>query len=221
MAVDGRGISGLDLSTLDPQIHAVQWYGTDGELELVSAPGNPGANIAITDLEFVQPALDAWQAAANAIDNPSPPAPADMAVKKINSLSTACEVAIESGFVSDALGSEHTYQSERDDQLNLIGSSSAGVDMLYKCADANGAWAYRQHTAVQLKQVLADGAAVKLGYLQRFGQLRDQVTAIAAGEVLTDEGTAMTDDEKRTAIDAVLVNKSPDAPLSAGLCGLP
>ena len=197
VAVDGRGISGLDLSTLDPQIHAVQWYGTDGELELVSAPGSPGANITITDLAFVQPALDAWQAAADAIDNPPPPTPADLASKKVNSLSTACEVAIESGFISEALGTEHTYQSERDDQLNLIGASAAGVDMPYKCADVNSAWAYRQHTAAQLKQVLADGAAVKLSHLQKFGQLRDQVEAIVAD-------TALTDDEKRAAIDAVV-----------------
>lgn len=197
VAVDGRGFSNLDLSVLDQQIHAVQWYGASGEMELVPDENGHGANIAITDLAFVQPALDAWQDAADAIDNPQPLSPADLSVEKVNSLSTACEAAIESGFVSDALGAEHTYQSERDDQLNLIGASSTGVDMPYKCADANGVWAYRLHTADQLKQVLTDGAAVKLGHLQQFGQLRDQVESIVVD-------TALTDDEKRTAIDAVV-----------------
>jgi hypothetical protein len=69
--------------------------------------------------------------------------------------------------------------------------------MPFKCADETGAWAYRLHTAAQLRQVLSDGAAVKLGHLQTFGIKRTQVDAIVADATLTDN-------EKRTAIDAVV-----------------
>lgn len=73
VSVDGRSFNGLDLSAIDPQIHAVQWYGVAGEMELVPDANGRGANIAIADLAFIQPALDAWQAAADAEDNPPPP----------------------------------------------------------------------------------------------------------------------------------------------------
>jgi len=128
----------------------------------------------------------------------TPPKPVrDVATDKITELSSACETAITSGFTSAALGVEHTYQSDRDDQLNLVGASTAGVDMAFKCRDANGVWAYRPHTAAQLAQVHHDGAAIKLSHLQRFGDKKDQVIAIA-------DAPALTDDEKRAAIEAVV-----------------
>jgi len=84
--------------------------------------------------------------------------------EKIN---MACESAIVGGFPSSALGAEHTYQSEREDQLNLVGVVSSGVDQLFKCsADAGNTWEWKLHTAAQLKQVLKDGAAVKSALLQ-------------------------------------------------------
>lgn len=197
--VDGRGFIGLDLSAIDPQIHAVQWFGTHGAMELEPDDeyGRGCANIPITDLAFVQSALDAWQAAADAEDNPPPPSVTDAAAQRVADLSRACESAIISGFVSAALGSNHAYQSDRDDQLNLIGAAQSGADMSFKCADGAGVWAYRLHTSPQLQQVLADGAAVKLGHLQAFAEKKGMVESIAAD-------TAMTDEEKRAAIALVV-----------------
>jgi|GEM_PF-2126231 len=195
--IDGRGFGGLDLSAMDPQIHAVQWYGTRGELELAPDAGSGCANIAISDLAFVQMAIDAWQAAADAEDNPPPQPVEDAAKIRIFDLSQACTAAIRSGFASSALGTEHRYQSDRDDQLNLIGAAQAGTDMPFKCADSQGVWAYRMHATAQLQQVLADGAAVKLGHLQAFAEKKGMVEAIA-----TD--AAMTDEEKRAAIALVV-----------------
>lgn len=126
-----------------------------------------------------------------------PASPTDVAAAKIAALSTACEAAIVSGFTSTALGTSHTYQSDRDDQLNLIGAVSAAADIPFKCADETGAWDYRLHTAAQIRQVLSDGAAVKLSHLQTFGTKKAQVDAIVADATLTD-------DEKRTAINAVV-----------------
>jgi hypothetical protein len=197
ISIDGRGFQGLDLSALDPQIHAVQWFGTRGEMELVPDENGRPANIAIASIAFVQSALDAWQIAADAEDNPPPPWPEDAAAQRINDLSGDCEAAITAGFVSAALGADHTYQSDRDDQLNLVGAAQAGTDMPFKCADSAGVWEYRQHTADQIRQVLADGAAVKLAHLQAFAQKKGMVEAIAADATMADE-------EKRAAIAQVV-----------------
>lgn len=63
VVVDKKGYSGLDLSFLLPSVHAVQWYGAEGEVEYVDAQGRPTHNETITDFTPYQPALDAWQAA--------------------------------------------------------------------------------------------------------------------------------------------------------------
>lgn len=133
----------------------------------------------------------------------------DAATARIATLSADCEAAITGGFVSSALGTPHTYQSDRDDQTNLLGSHATalatGQSVPHKCRDENSVWAYRLHTPAQMTQVLADGAATKLGHLQRFGLLRDQVQAIvAATSLLPDDPDYLTDDAARAAIAAVV-----------------
>ena len=66
---DGVGHLGLDLSFIDLSVHAVQWYGEDGEIERQDDRGRIIANEPITSLEQFQPALDAWQVAHNANQN--------------------------------------------------------------------------------------------------------------------------------------------------------
>lgn len=141
------------------------------------------------------------------IDQP-PPAVVDVATARIAALSSDCEAAIVGGFSSAALGTPHTYQSDRDDQTNLLGShataTATGQSVPHKCQDAAGTWAYRLHTPAQMTQVLADGAAVKLQHLQHFGALRDQVLAIvAANALLPEDPDYLTDDAARAAIEAV------------------
>ena len=70
VGVDGEFFSGLDLSALDPTIHAVQWYGEYGEVEFKTrfeygASVKP-ANEAITDVTPYQFAVSVWQAAKDA-----------------------------------------------------------------------------------------------------------------------------------------------------------
>lgn len=103
--------------------------------------------------------------------------------EKLVELSQACETAIISGFESSALGTAHTYQSDRDDQLNLVGMVTANVDDYFKCFDGN-TWDYRLHTASQLHQVLIDGKDQKLAHLQRFATLKGQLDlAVSEAEV--------------------------------------
>lgn len=72
VGVDGEFFSGLDLSALDPAIHAVQWYGEFGEVEFKTVfqngkPHHP-ENQYITDVSPYQFAVDAWEAAKSAQD---------------------------------------------------------------------------------------------------------------------------------------------------------
>jgi hypothetical protein len=60
VSIDGEGFSGLDLSFMATDIHAVQWYGTDGELERKDNRGKIVANEIFTDISPYQAAIDAW-----------------------------------------------------------------------------------------------------------------------------------------------------------------
>ena len=60
---DGVGYLALDLSFIDPAIHAIQWYGTEGEIEWQDERGLIVQNEPITSIAPFQAALDAWQAA--------------------------------------------------------------------------------------------------------------------------------------------------------------
>jgi len=68
---------------------------------------------------------------------------------------------IQAGFVSEALGAPHTYESETRDQLNLVCALSfvqaTNSDIDYVCIDANGVKAPRTHTPAQMMQVMKDG----------------------------------------------------------------
>lgn len=67
VSVDKEGYSGLDLSFMASDVHAVQWYGTEGEVEYQDARGRAVRNEKITDLKPFQPALDAWQVSKNMV----------------------------------------------------------------------------------------------------------------------------------------------------------
>lgn len=108
--------------------------------------------------------------------------------KKLLNINTLCEAAIVGGFTSSALGSVHVYQSDRDDQINLIGLVTAGADDLLKCGvdDGNGniTWDWKQHTAAQLKAVFDDGALFKKQQLIKANTLKAQVAAATTAEEL-------------------------------------
>jgi hypothetical protein len=61
VSIDGEGYNNIDLSFMDANIHALQWYTTDGEIERKNSRGQIVTNEEITDLTPYQPALDAWQ----------------------------------------------------------------------------------------------------------------------------------------------------------------
>ncbi|EMF82191.1 hypothetical protein LEP1GSC188_3423 [Leptospira weilii serovar Topaz str. LT2116] len=102
--------------------------------------------------------------------------------ERLRSVDRYCEMKITSGFESSALGELHRYGSDRDDQLNLIGSASINDSVLYKCEDENGTKEYKLHTASQIKQVLNDGAIRKIQLLQRANELKSLLKAACSQE---------------------------------------
>jgi len=64
VSINDANFSNLNLSLIDPTIHAVQWYDTYGEVEIKDAETNRIVeNRQITSIDEFQPAIDAWQVA--------------------------------------------------------------------------------------------------------------------------------------------------------------
>ncbi len=70
VVIDAMAYDDLDMSQLDPSIHAVQWYGEYGEVEYKTVFANgeitKAQNQIITSINSYQWAIDAWNVAAAA-----------------------------------------------------------------------------------------------------------------------------------------------------------
>ena len=102
----------------------------------------------------------------------------------IDELSAQCEASIENGFISDALGTPHYYDSQIVDQINLIGayimSSASGQPMPYATRDLETMVKhYVPHSPEQMSKVLADGTAWKLQHLTKFHMKRAYVNGLS------------------------------------------
>jgi len=60
-SVDGVGFHGVDMTSVAPEVHAMQWYGTHGEIE-VQDPlnGKVISNDIINSLDAFQAVLDSY-----------------------------------------------------------------------------------------------------------------------------------------------------------------
>lgn len=80
--IDGKGFDGLDMSSLAPDIHAVQWHGEYGEVEYrANSQGMKPANARIDSLDAYASVLATWYAArasANTILPAPTPTPEDI-----------------------------------------------------------------------------------------------------------------------------------------------
>lgn len=168
----------------------------------------PTPNFPITDLEW----NTALETGADTVDDVAftlfvTPTADDVLVqtakdRKIKELNEVCETSLVAGFSSSALGTPHTYQSDRDDQINLIGMVLDGVDSVFKCLDVGvtDTWAYRPHSISELQTVLADGKTMKLTQLQKCTSLKSQVLAVD----YTDTVTYPTVQDAITAINGIV-----------------
>lgn len=66
-SVDGVGFDGVDMTTVAPEVHAVQWYGTYGEVEVQNqVTGKMVSNDEITSLDDFQAVFDSYWAIRDA-----------------------------------------------------------------------------------------------------------------------------------------------------------
>jgi hypothetical protein len=106
---------------------------------------------------------------------------------KIAELSAACKASIYAGFTSDALATGYTYPAKDTDQQNLASSvidsllsdGAAGWATPFWCADPDGVWAFRMHTAAQIQQV---GKDAKVAVLAAMSKNQALVGRVAAAE---------------------------------------
>lgn len=93
-------------------------------------------------------------------------------------LNKLCKQTICSGFYSFALGEQHKYESEIEDQINLLGSIQLNEDMLYRCWNTEETYQeWYFHTAEQLRQAFRDGTVMVRANLERVSLLKEQVDA--------------------------------------------
>lgn len=60
-SVDGVGFDGVEMTSVGPEVHAVQWYGSHGEVEIQDpATGKMVSNDEITSLDAFQSVLDSY-----------------------------------------------------------------------------------------------------------------------------------------------------------------
>lgn len=68
-SVDGVGFNGVDMTSVAPEVHAVQWYGTHGEVEIQNpVTGKMVSNDEITNLDAFQSVLDSYWAIRTAYE---------------------------------------------------------------------------------------------------------------------------------------------------------
>lgn len=109
---------------------------------------------------------------------------------KSRSILQACQLAIVSGFVSYALGQPYHYPSKTLDQQNLAASVLASYDpdnapdwtTPFWCSDAAGEWAFRPHTAAQIREVGRDAKTAIIAYQFKNEGLQADISAATTVE---------------------------------------
>jgi hypothetical protein len=117
---------------------------------------------------------------------------------KLAELEKARDVELNGGFTSSALGTPHWYDSAEADQINLMGAinitsitqdRATASSIMFSCRSAKGQpRIYAAHTNLQLRQVLADGAVVKIRILQTYAVLVHttmSLTSVSAIQAVT------------------------------------
>ncbi|MDO5940653.1 DUF4376 domain-containing protein [Burkholderia cepacia] len=165
---------------------------------VTSPPPGDASTVEITDAQW-QTCLSQqgqWGVSGDALAQVPPPTTAQQLAsaqaEQIARVDSACAMEICAGFASSALGQLHGYPSKPTDQQNLsasvlaslIPNRPAGWTTSFWCADSNGVWAYREHTAEQIQQVGMDGKAAISASIARKIQLEQQIMAAATVDAI-------------------------------------
>jgi hypothetical protein len=128
---------------------------------------------------------------ASALPEPPPPSLDQIRAVRRTLMKIACAEAIQVGIVCNALGADHTYPTSLTDQQNLTATVLAaqvnGVadePYMFWCADSNGVWARRPHTAAQILAVGETVRAHVVAQQDRYEAKLAEIDAAAAPETI-------------------------------------
>ena len=118
----------------------------------------------------------------------------DLKARKSVEISQACADAITAGFPCDTLGAGFIYPAKANDQANLTGSvlrsmytsNDAAWRTPFWCADADGAWEFRLHTAAQIQHVGDCAVNARLVCMAKNEQLQGHIAGAETLEELND-----------------------------------
>ncbi|WP_026601699.1 hypothetical protein [Methylomonas sp. 11b] len=112
-------------------------------------------------------------------------------LEKTRELRFSAQSTITGGKQCDALGAMHTYPTTKDDQAFLTARYSkavalgvAGGPYKFMCADSNGVWARRDHSADQIIQVALAVESFITETLNRFDQRVSELNSAATLEAI-------------------------------------
>jgi len=171
------------------------WFLLDSSNQIVGTAANGNIQDLYFDGAKISPKPDQpentyWDSVGNKWKDVFAPVIPDVTLDQVKeakraALNDLCNAQISAGFTSDALGTTHGYGGALEDQINLIGSASMGVDVSYVCTDVlTSIKGVYPHTAAQIKKVLVDGAIVKLALIQKYRTLANTViSATTAAQV--------------------------------------
>ena len=74
-SVDGAGYTGVDMSSVGLEIHAVQWFGTQGWIEYKPVDFVQPPNENITNMDRFEGVLASWESIDYQRKHPAPPPP--------------------------------------------------------------------------------------------------------------------------------------------------
>lgn len=109
---------------------------------------------------------------------------ADLSAAKIAQINYLCNQTILGGFTSTALGSDHQYGFNMEDQANLIGqlamlnADAVIAEVDWKTLDSG----VLTHSREQFVQVCKDGESFKKAKIARYWELKSQVEAAVTVE---------------------------------------
>jgi len=104
----------------------------------------------------------------------------------IRDISRLAAIELDQGFISNALGTDHTYPVNDSEQINLIGAVSVGAPAKLRCDDGSGE-VFKTHNAAQLRNVLEDGVSFKSSLVEKRAGKNNSIAAIMNGSDTTSK----------------------------------
>lgn len=82
-SIDGVGYNNIDMSSVNENIHAVQWFSTEGWIEFKESSEGKPKNESITSIDGFKKVLDSWNEIDYKNKNPDAPQPPTAAENKL------------------------------------------------------------------------------------------------------------------------------------------